>query len=111
MYYTNSPKPISCRVRIDTRTSRALGLYEVISRDTLADNFAITPGRIGYLPSFSDNEIVGLGPNGFHEVVAGSKDSKFLMSATGSGQRSNLLTHLLDDRVPVFAALQKGREA
>jgi sugar lactone lactonase YvrE len=84
MYYTNSPKRIFCRVRIDTRTGRALGPYEIVSHDTLADDFAIDPRGIGYLASLTDNEITRVFPNGSHDVVAGSKDSRDLMAATSA---------------------------
>jgi hypothetical protein len=84
MYYSNSPKRIFCRVRIDTRTGRALGPYEIISHDTLADDFAVDSQGVGYLASLSDNEITRVFPNGSHEVVAGSKDSRVLMTATSA---------------------------
>ncbi|CAG8419097.1 unnamed protein product [Penicillium salamii] len=84
MYYSNSPKQIFCRIRIDTRTGRALGPYEVISHDTLADDFAVDPWGIGYLASPTNNEIIKVYPDGFHEVVAGSKNSRELMSVTAA---------------------------
>ncbi|CAG8123022.1 unnamed protein product [Penicillium olsonii] len=84
MYYSNSPKQIFCRVRIDTRTSRAMGPYEIISYNTLADDFAIDPRRIGYLASLTNNEIIKVYPDGLHEVVAGAEYSRVLMSATAA---------------------------
>jgi sugar lactone lactonase YvrE len=84
MYYSNSPKRIFCRVRIDTRTGRALGPYEIVGHNKLADDFAIDPQGVGYLASLTDNEITRVFPNGSHEVVAGSKDSRDLMTATSA---------------------------
>lgn len=54
MYYTNSPKRIFCRVRIDTHNGRALGPYEIIRHDTRGDDFAIGPRGVGYLAGLVD---------------------------------------------------------
>ncbi|CAI7599946.1 unnamed protein product [Penicillium bialowiezense] len=80
MYYSNTPKQIFCRVRIDTCTGRALGPYEIISHNTLADDFALDPLGVGYLASTRDNDII----SGHYEVIAGSKYSRFLMTPTSA---------------------------
>jgi hypothetical protein len=96
MYYTNSPKRIFCRVRIDTRTGQALGPYEIISHNTLADDFAVDSQRVGYLASLSNNEITRVYPNGTHEIVAGSKYSTDLMTATAAAfGRTESDSHIL----------------
>ncbi|KAJ5482369.1 hypothetical protein N7475_001181 [Penicillium sp. IBT 31633x] len=84
MYYSNSPKRIFCRVRVDTRTGRALGPYEIISHDTLADDFAIGPAGVGYLAGLVDDVVTRVFPSGYHEVNAGSKGSTALMTATSA---------------------------
>lgn len=84
MYYSNTPKQIFCRVRIDTRTGRALGPYEIISHNTLADDFALDPLGVGYLASTRDNDIIRDYPSGHYEVIAGSKDSRILMTPTSA---------------------------
>lgn len=84
LYYTNSPKRIFCRVRIDTHTGGALGPYEIISHDTRGDDFAIGPHGVGYLAGLIDNVVTRVFPNGSHEVIAGSKDSRDLMTATSA---------------------------
>lgn len=84
MYYSNNPKQIFCRVRIDTRTGRALGPYEVISQNTLADDFAIDSQGVAYLAGVMDNQIIRVFPNGSHETFAGAKDSNVLRSATAA---------------------------
>ncbi|KAJ5799217.1 uncharacterized protein N7518_001285 [Penicillium psychrosexuale] len=84
MYYSNSPKHIFCRVRIDTHTGRALGPYEVISHDILADDFAIGPHGVGYLAGLVDDVVIRAFPNGYHEVIAGLKGSMDLMTATSA---------------------------
>ncbi|KAJ5794362.1 hypothetical protein N7457_000961 [Penicillium paradoxum] len=84
MYYTNTPKRIFCRVRIDTRTGRALSAYEVISHDMLADDFAIDPAGIGYLAGWMDDVVTRVFPNGYHEIIAGLKGSRDFMTATAA---------------------------
>ncbi|KAJ5159123.1 uncharacterized protein N7500_008774 [Penicillium coprophilum] len=84
MYYSNTPKRIFCRVRIDTHTGQASGPYEVISNDTMADDFAIGPHGIGYLAGIRDNVVIRVFPNGYHEIIAGSKGSTDLMTATSA---------------------------
>ncbi|KAJ5494681.1 hypothetical protein N7463_010768 [Penicillium fimorum] len=84
MYYSNTPKRILCRVRIDTHTGRALGPYEVISNDTRADDFAIGPHGVGYLAGIIDDVVIRVFPNGYHEVIAGSEGSTDLMTATSA---------------------------
>ncbi|KAJ5957737.1 hypothetical protein N7501_012016 [Penicillium viridicatum] len=84
IYYANSSKRIFCRVRIDTPTGGALGPYEIINHDTRGDNFAIGPYGVGYLVGLVDNVVTRVFPNGPHEVIAGSKDSRDLMTATST---------------------------
>ncbi|KAJ5951356.1 uncharacterized protein N7479_009769 [Penicillium vulpinum] len=84
MYYTDSPKQIFCRVRIDTHTGRALGPYEVISRNTLGDDFVIGPHGVAYLAGLVGNVVLKVYPNGDHEVIAGSANSTDLMTATST---------------------------
>lgn len=84
MCYSNTPKQIFCRVQIDTRTGQAMGPYEIISRYTLADDFAVDPPGIGYLASTISNEIIRVPPGGSHEVVAGLKDSRIWMTPTSA---------------------------
>lgn len=84
MYYSNSPKHIFCRVQIDTHTGRALGPYEVISHDILADDFAIGLHGVGYLAGLVDDVVIRAFPNRYHELIAGLKGSMDLMTATSA---------------------------
>lgn len=84
LYYNNSPKRIFCRVRIDGSTGEALGPYEVVSRDVMADDFAIGPHGVGYLAGLIDNVVTRVFPNGTHNVIAGAHGSKELMTATSA---------------------------
>lgn len=84
LYYNNSPRRIFCRVRIDGRTGRALGPYEIIANNVLADDFAVKPDGVAYLAGLVDNVVTQVFPNGSHKVIAGSLDSKELMTATSA---------------------------
>lgn len=115
MYYSNTPKLIFCRVRIDTHTGRALGPYEVISHDTRADDFAIGPHGVAYLAGIVDNVVTRVFPNGYHEVIAGSKDSRDLMTATsaafGRTQRDRNVLYITtggETKLPVNSTSTRG---
>ncbi|KAJ5185920.1 hypothetical protein N7491_006210 [Penicillium cf. griseofulvum] len=115
MYYSNSPKRIFCRVRIDTHTGRALGSYEVISNDTRADDFAIGPHGVGYLAGLVDNVVIRVFPNGHHEVIAGSEGSTDLMTATstafGRTQRDSNVLYITtggETKLPVRGTSTRG---
>ncbi|KAJ6089421.1 hypothetical protein N7467_004637 [Penicillium canescens] len=84
LYYSNTPKRLFCRVRIDLRTGQAKGPYEVITGGVLSDDFAVGPGDIGYLAGAVDNVVTRVLPDGSHGVIAGSKDSTVLMTATSA---------------------------
>jgi sugar lactone lactonase YvrE len=84
LYYSNTPKKLFCCVRIDPRTGLAKGPYEVISSDILSDDFAVGPGGVGYLAGAMDNVVTKVLPDGSHKVIAGSKDSTLLMTATSA---------------------------
>ncbi|KAJ5778583.1 hypothetical protein N7520_001829 [Penicillium odoratum] len=91
MHYNNSPRRIFCRVSIDAHTGEALGLYEIVAHDVLADDFAIGSNGVAYLAGLTDNVVTKVFPNGSHTVIAGSKDSRDLMTATSAafGQAFN----------------------
>lgn len=84
MYYNNSPRQIFCRVLIDESTGEALGPYEIITHDVLADDFAVTSDGVAYLAGLTNNVVIKVFPNGSHEVIAGSRDSTDLMTATSA---------------------------
>ncbi|KAJ5761966.1 uncharacterized protein N7511_005348 [Penicillium nucicola] len=84
LYYSNTPKRYFCRVRIDLHTGQAKGPYEIISDGVLSDDFAVGPGDIGYLAGAMDNVVTRVLPDGTYEVIAGSKDSTALMTATSA---------------------------
>jgi hypothetical protein len=90
LYYNNSPRRIFCRIRIDGRTGRALGPYEIIANDVLADDFAVKPNGVAYLAGLVDNVVTQVFPNGSHKVIAGSLDSKDLMTATSAALGKSL---------------------
>ncbi|KAJ5827664.1 hypothetical protein N7447_004427 [Penicillium robsamsonii] len=115
MYYSNSPKRIFCRVRIDTHTGRALGPYEVIGNDTRADDFAIGPHEVGYLAGIVDDVVIRVFPNGYHEVIAGSKGSTDLMTATsaafGRTQKDRNVLYITtggETKLPVHSTSTRG---
>ncbi|KAJ5359970.1 hypothetical protein N7517_009161 [Penicillium concentricum] len=115
MYYSNSPKRIFCRVRIDTHTGRALGPYQVISSDTRGDDFAIGPHGVGYLAGLVDDVAIRVFPNGYHEVIAGSKGSTDLMTATsaafGRTQRDRNVLYITtggETKLPVHNTSTRG---
>ncbi|KAK4866185.1 hypothetical protein LT330_008526 [Penicillium expansum] len=115
MYYTNSPKRIFCRVRIDIHTGHALGPYEIISHDTRGDDFAIGPRGVAYLAGLIDNVVTKVFPNGSHEIIAGSKNSTELMTATSAafgrrrGDRNVLyITTGGETRLPVNNTSTRG---
>jgi hypothetical protein len=84
LYYSNTPKRLFCRVRIDLCTGQAKGPYEVVSGGVLSDDFAVGPGDVGYLAGAIDNVVTRVLPDGSHQVIAGSKDSTVLMTATSA---------------------------
>lgn len=84
LYYNNSPRRIFCRVHIDGSTGEALGPYEIIAHDVLADDFAISSDGVAYLAGLTDNVVIKVFPNGSHKVIAGSRNSTDLMTATSA---------------------------
>lgn len=61
-----------------------MGFYEVISRDVLADYFAISSNGVGYLAGLTENIVTRVFANGTHEVIAGALNSTKLMTATSA---------------------------
>jgi sugar lactone lactonase YvrE len=84
LYYNNSPRRIFCRVHVDRHTGGALGPYETIAHNVLADDFAVNSNGVAYLAGLTDNVVTKVFPNGSHKVIAGSLDSKDLMTATSA---------------------------
>ncbi|KAJ5632208.1 hypothetical protein N7490_008547 [Penicillium lividum] len=84
MYYNNSPRRIFCRVSIDAHAGEALGPYEIVAQDVLADDFAVGSNSVAYLAGLTDDVVTKDFLNGSHTVIAGSKDSKDLMTATSA---------------------------
>ncbi|KAJ4262896.1 hypothetical protein NW762_006509 [Fusarium torreyae] len=95
IYYVNTPRALYGRVRVDMITGHAIGPYETISTGFRADDFAISPGGIGYLAGITDNTIVRAFLNGKQEVVAGGLGSKPVVRPTsaafGRNEYSNIL--------------------
>jgi hypothetical protein len=67
-----------------------LGPYEIIANDVLADDFAVKPNGVAYLAGLVDNVVTQVFPNGSHKVIAGSLDSKDLMTATSAALGKSL---------------------
>lgn len=95
VYYVNTPEQLFCRIPVDTATGQQLGPREIISEDILCDDFAISAQGVGYLAGFRDNVVTRVSLDGRQQIVAGSHDSRELMSATsvafGRHQKSHVL--------------------
>lgn len=76
-------------------TGQQLGPWEIISEDTLYDDFVISAQGVGYLAGFRDNVITCVSLDGRQQVVAGSYDSKELMSATSAAFGQHQKSHVL----------------
>lgn len=84
VYYNNCPRRLYCRVRIDPVTATAVGSYELISNNTMADDFALSPQGVGYLAGLIDNVITKVHSNGTHQVIAGAANSTDFAGATSA---------------------------
>jgi hypothetical protein len=84
LYYNNSPQRMFCRVHIDGHGGGALGPYETIAHNVLPDDFAVNPSGVAYLVGLTDNVVTKVFPNGSHKGIAGSLDSKDLMTTTSA---------------------------
>jgi hypothetical protein len=90
VYYVNTPNRIFCRMPVNATTGHALGPREIIARNVLADDFAISPEGVAYLAGLRDNIVTRVFVNGTREVVAGHANSTALMSATSAAFGRNL---------------------
>ncbi|RJE25748.1 hypothetical protein PHISCL_01936 [Aspergillus sclerotialis] len=95
VYYVNTPKRLFCRIPVDPMTGQQLGPREIISEDILCDDFAISVQGVAYLAGLRDNVVTPVFLDGRQQIVAGSHDSRELMSATsaafGRHQKTNML--------------------
>ena len=95
VYYVNTPERLFCRIPVDLMTGQAVGATEIISRNAIADDFAISDQGVVYLAGLRENVAIQLFANGTQKVVAGSRNSTTLMTATsaafGCGLRSSVL--------------------
>ncbi|KUL83207.1 hypothetical protein ZTR_10027 [Talaromyces verruculosus] len=81
-YYTNTPKKLFCRVRLDPISGFPTSSIEIISRTSEADDLAITSTGIAYLATIYQNEITRVWPDGKSEVIAGSLNSSSIPNPT-----------------------------
>lgn len=84
VYYNNCPRRLYCRVRVDLATGTAVGPYEMISENTMGDDFALDRFGVGYLAGLIDNIVTMVYPNGTHRVIAGARNSRELAGATAA---------------------------
>ena len=82
LYFSNTPKHLFCRVRIDLSTGLAKGPYEAVAREALADDFTLSPFGTAYLASSFENTITEVLPNGQHTALAGSLNSTTIPGPT-----------------------------
>lgn len=95
VYYVNTPEQLFCRIPVDTATGQQLGPREIISEDILCDDFAISAQGVGYLAGFRDNVVTRVSLDGRQQIVAGSHDSRELMSATSAAFGRRQKSHVL----------------
>lgn len=95
VYYSNTPNQILCRVRVDKDSGNALGPYEIISKEVMSDDFALSPDGVAYLAGLQERVVTRVSPNGCSDDVAGNRNSTVLISATaaafGRGKNSEVL--------------------
>ncbi|RAQ41933.1 hypothetical protein AFGD_000945 [Aspergillus flavus] len=82
LYYGNSPQRSFYRVRVN-ESGNTVGQLETIAQGVLADDFAVTSSG-AYLAGLTDNFITKVSLNGEAHVVAGSRNSTAVMTATSA---------------------------
>ncbi|KAH6612422.1 hypothetical protein C7974DRAFT_405526 [Boeremia exigua] len=93
VYYNNAPQRLYCRVKINRNTGTAVGPYELISDDTMADDFVLDRSGVGYLAGLIDNVVTLVHPNGTHRVIAGAQNSTEFAMATAAAFGRTRLDH------------------
>ncbi|KAF7617606.1 hypothetical protein AFLA_006522 [Aspergillus flavus NRRL3357] len=82
LYYGNSPQRSFYRVRVH-ESGNTVGQPETIAQGVLADDFAVTSSG-AYLAGLTDNVITKVSLNGEAHVVAGTRNSTAVMTATSA---------------------------
>ncbi|EKG17502.1 Six-bladed beta-propeller TolB-like protein [Macrophomina phaseolina MS6] len=84
VYYVNAFQDLLCRVQIDTATGKAIGPYEIISRDVPGDDFTITPDGTSFVAENFENTVDKVYLNGTRQFVAGGQNSTLIPGPTSA---------------------------
>ncbi|GME39105.1 Six-bladed beta-propeller -like protein [Neofusicoccum parvum] len=84
LYYSNTPKQLLARVRVDPASGEALAPYEILAQGFVVDDFALAADADAAAYVASGSVIRRVFFNGTVDVVAGSADSGVLAGASSA---------------------------
>lgn len=83
LYFTNTFKAIYARVPVDLVTGAAMGPYEVLDSNVVADDLAVKAG-VGYLAGSIGNVVIKVKSDKEENVIAGNLNSTVVAGATST---------------------------